>query len=124
MDSFYSKVYQKFREDLLFYIISILFAVIFCFMRFGGDDPVAYNTYKDKTVLELWNLSVDGYQTWTSRTVVNFIITAFLNIPVGAFAVFLGISMFVLLKAFMLLFVGQKQEESRFFIVCLVMMFP
>ncbi len=124
MDSFYSKVYQKFREDLLFYIISILFAVIFCFMRFGGDDPVAYNTYKDKTVLELWNLSVDGYQTWTSRTVVNFIITAFLNIPVGAFAVFLGISMFILLKAFMLLFAGQKQEESRFFIVCLVMMFP
>lgn len=119
-----SRLGRVVRDDMAFFVASTLFAIIISFIRFGGDDLNNIRAVSGRTVMEIWQLSVRAYQTWSSRTIVNFIPSIFFNMPMVFFAAFMGISMFVLLKALALLFVKKGHGECNYFIACFVMMFP
>lgn len=109
-------------DESIFYFISILFAVMFCFIAIGGDDPG--NGAQKRTIIENLRSSLDSYQTWSSRLFIGFVAGLLFDHLSVLLPIYVGVSMFVLLKALSLLFVDHHFKECNCFIGCLVMLYP
>lgn len=66
------------------------------------------------------------YSIWSSRVFVNFVVYIFTDHSIVFWAIFMGISMYILLCALSKLFVeGEKNKHvCNLFITCMVMFFP
>ncbi len=108
----------------IFYIVSLLFALLLSFAFMGGDD-VASMRLEGGTLAGYWLHSLELYQTQTARVLINFPIFIFTDHPPVFWAIYMGICLLVLMSAFSLLFVDREyRREGNHFIACMVMMFP
>ncbi len=104
--------------------VSVMFAVLFSFANMAGDDVGGMHV-EQGNFLSYWNRSVSMYYTWASRVLVNFVVFIFTDNNPIYWAIFNGISMFVLIEALKILFADQHDDNtSNILIVCMVMLFP
>ena len=118
---------EKYNSDGIFYLVSVLFAFVFCFAVRARDD-IGTNLLENGTLCGYWQKSAGLYQTWSSRVLINFLIFIFTDHVLAVWAFFMGVSMFVLLKAFSILLAGDGRghgdRKSGHVIACLVMLYP
>lgn len=110
------------NEKIIFYAVSILFAVILAFANKGNDDIAGMHI--DGDISSYWKQAVEMYSTWSSRTIINFVVFIFTGSPPILWAVYMGVSMFILLNAISMLFVDKNKKECNNFIACMVMLYP
>lgn len=88
-------------------------------------DDVGGMRVEQGNLLSYWNYSIEMYYTWASRVIVNFVVFIFTDNNPIYWAIFNGISMFVLIKAMKILFIdGNSDNMSDIFTSCMVMLFP
>lgn len=117
------KVKQKILNESAFYLAGVLFACIMLFIHVGRDD-IGSMHLDGGTLSMYWGKAVEMYWTWSSRVLVNFTVFVFTDQPVIVWAVFMGVSMFVLGKALSILFVRHNTMELNWLIVCLILSYP
>ena len=86
-------------DRLIFIVVSLVFAVILYFARLGGDDLVNIRLTRGVPAAEIWNRAWEMYFTWASRVLVNFVMYYLTGRNQVFFALFMGLSMYVLLSA-------------------------
>lgn len=112
------------RDTAIILLFSVLFAVIFAFVKIAGDDIGCYYV-KNGTISDFWEKNMDMYNNWASRVLVNFVIFIFANHYPIYWAVCNGISMYVLLTAIRELFIKETHSKDKtMFMVCMVAIFP
>ena len=111
------------RTEVFFICCSILFGALFGFAVIAYDDaynmPLIGETIKEEV---LYNLAT--YKSWTSRIFINTVWSIILEHGYVFFMVYMGISMYVLLKGFYLLFAGENDYEAAVFAAFCAMLFP
>lgn len=118
------RIKETIKENWVPLIVSVLFAVLFSFAKMGCDDITSMHV-EQGNLLSYWNRCVHKYYTWSSRVIVNFVIYIFTDHNPIYWAIFNGISMFVLIKALRILFTDNKNDGTRnIFIACMVILFP
>ncbi len=110
------------NNKFIFLITATLFAFILNFASMFGDDLYLMHV-AGNNILDYWNASVDLYTTWSSRIIVNFLIFFFTDHNLLYWAIFMGISMYVLLYAFYKLF-SENSFYNLVLIIAIVMFFP
>ena len=72
--NFTEKFTKRVKEDekFIFYVISILFTIIFLFVKMAGDD-IGGMHLEGGSVKDYWEKSLNMYSMWTSRIFVNFL---------------------------------------------------
>lgn len=111
------------NEKLIFYIISILFTFTFIFINLAVDD-VGPMRVEGGTLAAYWQKSLGFYYTWSSRVLVNLVLFIFTDNSLVLWAIYMGISLFVLLNALSMLSSSNSNKELNYFIACIVMMYP
>lgn len=109
-------------EDLPILLISIMFGFIVSLARVAGDDML-WHDYIGKSIIACWNWAAEQYFYWSSRQLVNFIWAIVLEGGRFVWMIYMTISMFVMLKALMLLS-GETCKNMGFYVIGLVMTFP
>lgn len=111
------------KIETLFIAVSILFGALFGFAIIAYDDAtnvgIVGTTLKENI---LYNLGT--YRTWTSRILINTGWSIIIGHGVFVYMLYMGVSMYVLLKALFLLFSGEKKYKRAVFTVFAVMLFP
>lgn len=109
-------------EDIVFIIVSIVFALILTQISYISDDALSVH-HINGTIVDYFETQVEAYYGWSSRFLVNFINFIFVDGRTTAWAIYMGISLFVMLKAMFLLFADRKKYvfESSLFITALVL---
>lgn len=115
------------NKDYVFAITSILTFTMCCLIQAGGDD-IGFMRVQERTISACWKQAVNMYETWSSRVLINFVIFIFTSIcPTIMWGVYMGVSMYILQKAFSLLFL-EKDVEGRkkynLLISALILAFP
>ena len=104
--------------------VSVMVAVLFSFAKMAVDDVSGMHV-EQGDFLRYWNKSVSMYYTWSSRVLVNFVVFIFTDNNPIYWAIFNGVSMFVLIEALKILFTDQHDDNtSNILAVCMVMLFP
>lgn len=110
------------NDDLIFYIVSLLFSLILCFANMFGDDITGMRP-AGSSISAYWKTATNLYGTWSSRVLVNFIIFIFTDNAKIWWAAYMGVSLFILMKAFSLLFADENKKTCNNFISCIVMLY-
>lgn len=119
-----NKIKEFFAEYKVMILLSVFFALILAFARMSCDDVAAMRV-ENGTLLSYLKKSIDMYDTWTSRVLVNFVVFIFTDHNPVYWAIFEGISMFVLLMAIKKLFISKTDNEAEVVVMsCLVLLFP
>lgn len=117
-------IMSKFKEIMenhgIFIITAILFAISFMFIQYGGDDLLNMRN-SGHTILSDWQEAVKLYSTWSSRTLVSFVLFFFEDHAGYLFPAFMGLCMYILLYSISELFVRGEDKESEFITACLVL---
>lgn len=110
-------------EDFWIVIVSVFFGFIMSRTNYGNDDIIISNELGSK-ISYWWSYNIQSYFTWTSRIIINFI--WFIVLKCGRFALFVycGISMYVMIKALMLLFSSNGENWIKMYIIVVVLLFP
>lgn len=111
------------NEQLVFYIVSFLFGCLFSFAIPAGDDVTTMRV-EGGNLASYWGRSVELYRVWSSRILVNFVLCLFTDRSPVWWGIFMGFSMFVMLKAISLLVGDKIPKECNLMIACLVMLYP
>lgn len=118
---------NTFQKDnkKIFYIISIVFFFILLFADMFYDDITGMRV-ESGTIVDYWQKSVELYFDWSSRIFVNFVVFLFTdNKNTYIWALFMGISLYVLMFSFSKLFATKENEgKCNVVIACLTMLFP
>lgn len=116
---------RKFASSnmFIFIVFSILWAVILSFAIMVCDDTGAMRV-EGGSILSYWAKSMDHYHNWSSRVLVNFIIFIFTDRMPVYWAIFMGVSMFILLLACSKLFIDDSRREECLFLLSMIMLFP
>lgn len=109
-------------DKIIFKIVSVGFAISLLFVNMGFDD---INGMKGNGgVVGYWAESSGMYYTWASRVLINFLVFFFTDNPLILWAIFMGLSLYLIFNALNVLFVKKEEKLCNNFIVCLVMLFP
>lgn len=118
------KIRKIWKENQILLIAAVLFAALFAFANMGGDDVTSMRI-DHGGLPECWRRSIEFYHTWSSRVLVNFLIFIFTATSPVVWAVFTGISMFVLMKSMKYMFCdGWSHSAGSFLVFCMIVMFP
>lgn len=111
------------RKDFIFIVVSVIFAVILSDIKKGQDDVTLSSMIGDTP--QMWfDWVYTSYFSWSSRVIVNYIFAVLLNVGKIVWMAYMGISMFVMLKAFEMLFFTDDNELNSLFAVCIMCLFP
>lgn len=123
MNKLAKKIYES--DELIFWVISIIFAVIMYFAKWGGDDVAALGAMKSQTIGEAWRLGLGEWFTWSSRLLINLVFRILIILPRGVWGLYACLTMYILLKSLSVLFCGEKNKSYyNLFITFLVMTLP
>lgn len=112
------------KENQTILMLSVIFAMLFSFANMACDD-VGWMHVEQGNFLSYWNRSIEMYYSWSNRVIVNFVVFIFTGNNSIYWAIFNGISMFVLIEAMRALFTDTKSDNTNnIFISCMVMLFP
>lgn len=110
-------------DNYLFIIASLLFAVVMNNIKISADDISVWGRSGD-CLSEWWKFSLDAYNTWSSRTIVNFIWFVILHCNKIVRSIFFGLSLYVMLKGLESLFPCKDNKKIRLYILFIIMLFP
>lgn len=110
-------------EKVIFYIISLIFFLIFTFAHMGVDD-VSGTPLFEKSLWGYYETLRYRYENWMSRVLVLGVVIFFRNNNKIFWAIYMAISIYIMMVAISLLFVRKNQRECNNFIACMVMQFP
>ena len=111
------------RKDFIFIIFSVIFAVIVSGIRIGADDAAVW-AGSGNTPKTWFDWVYGAYYSWSSRVIINYIWAAILHSGKLVWMAYMGISMFVMLKAFELLFFTDDSKLNSLYAVCIMFLFP
>ena len=118
---------NSFRNDRkkIFYIICILFALMLTCARMYGDD-IDFMRVEGGTIAAYWKRSVEMYSVASSRLLVNFVVYLFTGSRnTLIWAIYMGISLYVLMYSFSKLFGSEGNEKKCNIVIAgLIMQFP
>jgi len=103
--------------------VSVIFGLIVATSKIARDDIYIYESV-GKGVKDWWKWAVDQYYTWSSRQLINFIWAAVLRGGRIAWMMYMAVSMYVALKAMLLLFAKDNKRELSLYVICMLMIFP
>lgn len=120
-----NKVKVRKNRDYIFAITSIIVFIICIFAQMGGDDVTSMRV-EEGTIAACWDKALYFYEVWSSRVLVNFVIFIFTSRNSIVWALYMGVSMYILQKAFSLLFVEKYIERKKYnlLISAIVFAFP
>ena len=113
-----------YHEKFVFVVLSVIFASLALIMPIRGDDIVNLAWAEKETASGIWQRTQDLYLTWSSRQLINFVLYFLTGRNQILFALFMGISLFVLLTAISELFVTDDKRQSNTIVAGLVMLYP
>ena len=99
-------------DKLIFYIVSTIYAIILLFITPHFDDLGA-TTVSENTLYGYYQAVAMRYQNWMSRIFVLPVVIFCRNNHLAFWATFMGISLYVLMKAISLLCVTQNAKENN-----------
>ncbi len=111
-------------DRLIFIVVSLVFAVILYFARLGGDDLVNIRLTRDVPAAEIWSRAWEMYFTWASRVLINFVMYYLTGRNQVFFALFMGLSMYVLLSALSRLFVEGDRRSGNLIVAGVALLYP
>lgn len=111
--------------DFIFIVTSILMFIICKFAQMGGDDIYSMRV-QEGTIAACWEKAIYFYEVWSSRVLVNFVVFIFTSRNTIVWALYMGVSMYILQKAFSLLFLEKGIDGKRYnlLISAMVLSFP
>lgn len=112
------------HEKFVFVVLSVVFAFSALMMPIRGDDLVNIAWTEKETALGIWQRTQDLYFTWSSRQLINFVLYFLTGRSRILFALFMGVSLFVLLTAISALFVAADKRRGNTIAAGLVMLYP
>lgn len=113
---------KAYNAELMILCASVLFGLAMSFVRIIRDD-VGHVARLD-TVADCAQYVADLYFHWSSRIFVNFVwLVALVKGRILIFAL-MAVSMYVFLKAILLLFAREQDTESVIFVIGVAMLFP
>jgi len=122
MATFIKKIFSK-REDCLLIVVCVIFGIIMSQVRIANDDSVHINSIGNN-IFDCWKWSMEIYHTWSSRILINFLWAFVLqNGKIGMF-IYASVSMYVVLKAVIILFGKSNCYKVLLFAVSIMMLFP
>lgn len=104
-------------------LFSVLVGSIFFFAPIIVDDKVNLQ-WVGTTIRDAWDWSVISYQRWSSRIFIYFIGSIVLQKGSFALGLYMIVSMFVFVKAMVLLFPNLTRKELLPFLFACVLFFP
>lgn len=111
-------------DRFIFILLSVIFGYLMWVVRIYGDDSVNIIWATPKKFFEIWEVSSSMYFTWASRIFINFVLYYLTGRNKILFAVFMALSLYVLLTALSALFVTGNRRQGNWIIAGFVMMFP
>ena len=116
-----TKYYIFFKDNLVFLSVAFLFCLCMIFISYSNDDAV----YRSLGLSEcISTVAVQGYYTWSSRLLINGVWMMILHGGRIVFGLYMGLSIFALLKAIEALFVRKPSNEFDLFVAVIVMLYP
>ena len=103
--------------------MSVFFAIVLCFAKMGGDDITGMRV-EGGSLADYWEYSVYYFSVWASRIFVNFVVFIFTDTNTIWWAIYMGVSIYVLLYSISTLFVENNKKACNLFITALVFMYP
>lgn len=114
---------NKKQVEILFVIISIVFGLLFIFSKIAADDLACY-TSMGKTLSQNWGWTVQQYNTWSSRMIINFIWAVVTTHGKLSWMIYMMISMYILLKGLYLISFEEYNLHNGLFVCAIAMLFP
>ena len=112
------------NDQLIFIVVSLVFAVILYFARLGGDDLVNIRLTRGVPAAEIWSRAWEMYFTWASRVLINFVMYYLTGRNQVFFVLFMGLSMYVLLSALSRLFVEGDRRSGNLIVAGVALLYP
>lgn len=110
-------------EEIWLVLISLVYGLIISCSKMGGDD-LRIIQQMGTNVIDWWKYSVDLYYTWSSRQLINFVWFTVAGGGRIVWMIYMSFSMYVMLKALVLLFSDGNRKEIVIYAVSTVMLFP
>lgn len=111
------------KKDFIFIAFSFIFAFIVAKAKIAGDDAAVW-AGSGSTPKNWFDWVYSAYYTWSSRVIINYVWAAVLHSGRLAWMIYMGVSMFVMLKAFELLFFTDDSKINSAYAVCIMLLFP
>ncbi len=119
---FFSK--NRILCSLPFVLSAAVLAVFLCFTPLTHDDLNFYHDFaKGASIADMWNYVYGRFFTWSSRTLIEFVLMIFEKSPKSVWALGMGVSWYVMLRGIEELFI-KKSLGASIFLGVISLLFP
>ena len=111
------------KINSIFILASIVFGVSFGLINYINDDVALYYRIGN-SIRDFWAYSVEIYDSWSSRIFINLVWFIVLKSGVRGFALYMAVSMFLLLRGLYELMDTDGTATDVVFVIMVSMLFP